>query len=507
MVFSSYPFILAFLPAVLALVWFLNRIRAPAGRIIVCLAGASVAFYAYWDWRFLWVLAASIFVNYGLGQLIARTSGTRATALVVLGIAFNLAFLGYFKYANFLIGNVVAVFGTHLPYLDIILPLGISFFTFQQIAYLVDIRQGKVADHSFHHYLLFVTFFPQLIAGPIVHHSELIPQFVSGQAGRIRVEMFAQGLAIFVLGVAKKVLIADRVALYATPVFEAAANGVSIPLLEAWSGTLAYTFQIYFDFSAYSDMAVGLGLMFGLRLPINFNSPYKATSLIEFWRRWHITLSRFLRDYLYIPLGGNRRGERRRYVNLFIVMLLGGFWHGAAWTFVVWGAVHGVGLAINHLWRGIVQSNEKEAGPLSQWTGRFATFLFVAIAWVLFRANDMGTAGNMLVGLFGANGVVLPETYFTHLGALAPQLAALGVRFEAGYLFLGVTQIAILAGLFAVVMLAPNALEISGYIAQTALPAWQRWQPNLGWGLGLSALAIVSLVMMSDAGEFLYFQF
>jgi len=247
--------------------------------------------------------------------------------------------------------------------------------------------------------------------------------------------------------------------------------------------------------------------MFGLRLPINFNSPYKATSLIEFWRRWHITLSRFLRDYLYIPLGGNRRGERRRYVNLFIVMLLGGFWHGAAWTFVVWGAVHGVGLAINHLWRGIVQSNEKEAGPLSQWTGRFATFLFVAIAWVLFRANDMGTAGNMLVGLFGANGVVLPETYFTHLGALAPQLAALGVRFEAGYLFLGVTQIAILAGLFAVVMLAPNALEISGYIAQTALPAWQRWQPNLGWGLGLSALAIVSLVMMSDAGEFLYFQF
>ena len=515
MVFSSYPFILAFLPAVLAAVLVLNRLRAPAGMIVAALSLASLFFYGYWNWRFLWVLLVSVCVNYGLGRLIARSRHSsrhswQASAVLAVGIAFNLAFLGYFKYANFFLDNIRPLFGGGPSHLDIILPLGISFFTFQKIGYLVDIRQGRVGDHSFQHYLLFVTFFPQLIAGPITHHSDVIPQFVSGQAGQIRLDTFTLGLAMFVLGVAKKVLIADQVAGYANPVFNAAAAGVPMPFLEAWCGTLAYTFQIYFDFSGYSDMAIGLGLMLNVRLPINFNSPYKATSLIDFWRRWHITLSRFLRDYLYVPLGGNRLGERRRYINLLIVMLLGGLWHGAAWTFVVWGAMHGAGLAINHLWR-TMRPGSSEPGLLGTWTGRIATFVFVAIAWVMFRATDMATAINVLKGMIGANGLVLPDTYFNLLGGLGPKLAGLGVRFEAGYLFLGIKQIGVLATLFAVVTLAPNTLQIARYLAspdgKQQAASWWMWRPNVGWGLGLSALAIAALVMMSDAGEFLYFQF
>ena len=508
MIFSSYPFIFGFLPAVLLITALLAR--SPRDVVIVALALASIVFYGYWNWHFLWVLISSVLVNYLFAEWIARAKRHRTLALT-LGVGFDIAFLGYFKYSNFFIQNFDDLFGGHLSHIDIVLPLGISFFTFQMIGYLVDVKRGKVIDHSFQHFLLFVTFFPQLIAGPIVHHSEVIKQFVSGQAGRLRLDSFSQGLAIFVLGVAKKVLIADRIAVYATPVFQAGASGVKIPLVEAWCGTLAYAFQIYFDFSAYSDMAVGLGLMFAVRLPVNFNSPYKSASLIEFWRRWHITLSHFLRDYLYIPLGGNRKGEPRRYGNLLTVMVLAGLWHGAAWTFVAWGTLHGIGLALNHLWRTLRYPKKFEPRP--GWSGRIVTFFFVTIAWVLFRSDDMATASNLFAGLFGANGIVLPSTYFHYLGSLAPLLAAHGVRFEPGYLFLGIKEIIILLTLLAVVLFAPNALEIGGYKPFTddqrlrVLPSWLQWQPTVYWGIGLSLLSILSLIMMSDAGEFLYFQF
>ncbi len=514
MVFSSYPFILAFLPAVVLLALCLRR--APPEAVIILLAAASLCFYAYWDWRFLWVIGISVLTNYAIGLALGdHRPSLREKLILMTGIGFNLCLLGYFKYANFFLDNIQMAFASPVLHLDVVLPLGISFFTFQQIAYLIDVHQRKVVEHDFRHYLLFVTFFPQLIAGPIVHHREMMPQFVAGRAGRVEAAMFAQGLAIFVIGVAKKVLIADRVARYATPVFDASANGVPIPLLEGWAGTLAYAFQIYFDFSAYSDMAVGLGLMFGLRLPVNFNSPYKAVDLIDFWRRWHITLSRFLRDYLYIPLGGNRRGSTRRYVNLLAVMLLGGLWHGAAWTFVIWGGLHGLGLTVNHLWRRLRdRSNVRTHSTFRVWRGRVLTFLFVTVAWVFFRAEDLASAMNIVRGMFGLNGVVLPETYFQYLGGLGPYLAESGVRFEAGYLFLGIEQIVWLAVLLAIVTLLPNTLEWARYSATangrdavSDLFDLVIWRPTVTWALVLSACLMVSLVLMSEAGEFLYFQF
>jgi D-alanyl-lipoteichoic acid acyltransferase DltB (MBOAT superfamily) len=330
--------------------------------------------------------------------------------------------------------------------------------------------------------------------------------------------MFSQGLAIFTLGVTKKVLIADTIAQYATPVFTASANGVLIPFLEAWGGALAYTFQIYFDFSAYSDMAIGLGLMFGLRLPLNFNSPYKAASLIDFWRRWHISLTRFLKDYLYIPLGGNRQGARRRYANVMAVMLLGGLWHGANWTFVVWGGLHGLGLVANHafrkLWGGAASGTEP--GVISLWSGRILTFLFVVTTWVFFRADNFSSATNILNGMIGANGVVLPLTYLERLGSLGDILEQAGIRFEVGYLFLGVTETLWLLVLFVVVVALPNTTQWARYSlmpnegTEPRSAPWLAvlgWRPSLSWGVALSLIMMVSLIMMSDAGEFLYFQF
>ena len=257
----------------------------------------------------------------------------RRRAIGMLGVALNLALLCYFKYTNFMFDSVNALTGAPLPFVNIVLPLGISFFTFQQIAYLVDVMRGAKVERDIVSYTLFVSFFPHLIAGPLVHHAEMIPQFKRGRTGRSAV-LAARGLAIFAAGLFKKVVIADNLAQFVTPVFAHldAGGGVTTPW--AWLATLAYTLQIYFDFSGYSDMAIGLALLFGIRLPVNFRSPYKAASIIEFWRRWHITLSRFLRDYLYIPLGGNRLGEQRRYLNLLVTMLLGGLWHGAGWNFL-----------------------------------------------------------------------------------------------------------------------------------------------------------------------------
>lgn len=511
MIFSSYPFILVFLPTVVVATLVLKCYLHD--RTVLLLSVASLAFYSYWDWRFVWVILLSIGGNFAVGRALGRIGQPdRRKRMLCLGLAFNLALLGYFKYTNFFIANIETIFGTNLPTLDIVLPLGISFFTFQQIAYLVDVYRNQAIEHDFLHYLLFVTFFPQLIAGPIVHHKEMMPQFVGGQAGRINLAMAAQGIAVFFVGVAKKVLIADAVATYASPVFEASANGIPIPLVEAWGGALAYTFQIYFDFSAYSDMAIGLGLIFGLRLPINFNSPYKATSVIDFWRRWHMTLSRFLRDYLYIPLGGNRKRPSRRLANVMIVMLLGGLWHGASWTFVAWGGLHGVGLVVNHGWRRLrAERRSSLAGVVVGWA---VTFLFVVVTWVFFRAENFSSALNMVAGMIGANGIVLPESYASALGPIAAVLGDWGVRFEPVYLFLGIQQVAWIAGLLVVVTLLPNTLDWAGYdpLAGTpplATPWWRRfgWNPSVPWAIALSTVTIASLVMMSDAGEFLYFQF
>jgi alginate O-acetyltransferase complex protein AlgI len=411
MLFNSYAFIFAFFPFVLA-GFFLPRwpgMRAAAGF----LALASFFFYGWWSVQALPLLVGSICVNYAFGLRLSPTPGSaerRPKYLLVIALALNLALLGTFKYADFFASNVnegLAGFGlSPLPLLHVALPIGISFYTFTQIAFLVDCWQGKVRERSFVNYALFVTYFPHLVAGPVLHHAQMMPQFADRAIYKIDADKVALGLAIFTFGLAKKLIIADPMGQYADLVFNGARDGVMPTLTTSWFGVLAYTLQIYFDFSGYSDMAVGLSLCLGVWLPLNFNSPYKSTSIIEFWRRWHISLSTFLRDYLYVPLGGNRKGPMRRYLNLFLTMLLGGLWHGAAWTFVIWGALHGVFLIINHLWNAKVRLNAPPS-RLGRLAGWLLTFVCVMVAWVVFRAENMHVATAIYQGMLGQHGVTV----------------------------------------------------------------------------------------------------
>ncbi|MBU1215239.1 MAG: MBOAT family protein [Gammaproteobacteria bacterium] len=409
MLFNSYSFIFLFLPVVF--LGFFQLARLHHAYAAAWLALASLFFYGYWNPAYIGLLLGSIVFNYACGMWIAkagvRHEQRRKTNVLAFAITCNILLLGYYKYANFFLSSVNSLAGSGLTLGDIILPLGISFFTFTQIAFLVDTWQGKVKEYNFIHYVLFVTYFPHLIAGPVLHHKDMMPQFAHVATYRIDWDNVATGLLLFTLGLCKKVLLADSLAPYATAIFDGAQHGLATGILptiyEAWSGALAYTLQIYFDFSGYTDMALGIALMFNIRLPINFNSPYKATSIIDFWRRWHMTLSAFLRDYLYIPLGGNRKGRLRRYVNLLTTMLLGGLWHGAGWTFVLWGALHGIYLTINHLWRELVA--ERFLRWVPNWIGTLVggslTFIAVVAAWVVFRADNMPQAMALLNAMFG----------------------------------------------------------------------------------------------------------
>src|SRR5688572_7644277 len=346
MLFNSPEFIFGFFPITVAIFFWLARYSHvwAAGWLAV----ASLIFYGWWNPAYVLLLLASIAFNYCGGVYIARLvrdgKRTQAKPLLVVAIGADLALLCYYKYANFFLQVSSDLAGTNLSLGTIILPLGISFFTFTQIAFLVDAYRGYAKEYNFVHYCLFVTYFPHLIAGPVLHHKEMMPQFQQAGTYRINSEDVAVGMTFFVIGLFKKAVLADGIAPYASPLF---ADPGQPDFFSAWGGALAYTFQLYFDFSGYSDMAIGLSRVLGVKLPLNFNSPYKAVNIIDFWRRWHITLSRFLRDYLYISLGGNRKGPTRRYVNLFVTMLLGGLWHGASWSMVVWGALHGLYLVLN----------------------------------------------------------------------------------------------------------------------------------------------------------------
>jgi alginate O-acetyltransferase complex protein AlgI len=387
MLFNSYPFIFLFLPVALFGYFALGRLGNLAP--VIWLALASLAFYAVSNWQFVALLLASIAFNYVIGWLliVRRLRGGPRFAALAAGVAGDLLVLGYFKYAGFLAANLNAIFSTGLS-VNVLLPVGISFYTFTQIAFLVDAYRGNVARYALPHYALFVTYFPHLIAGPILHHKDMIPQFEAAESKSPNPHLILCGLMIFAIGLFKKTGLADGIQPLVALAFGPAAPSFD----QAWIGALAYTFQLYFDFSGYSDMAIGISLMFGIFLPLNFNSPYKATSIIDFWRRWHMTLSQFLRDYLYIPLGGNRHGRLLRYVNLMITMVLGGLWHGAAWTFVAWGALHGVYLCINHAWNHfgpVVAPRFARAADIAAFV---LTFLAVVVAWVFFRANDMTSA-------------------------------------------------------------------------------------------------------------------
>lgn len=503
MLFNSFEFVLVFLPIVVIGFYLLGR-HAPANVAISWLVTASLFFYAWWNPPYVLLIVSSVLFNYAVGHALIRKP---SKAMLTFGIALNLLLLGYFKYTNFLIDNVNAVFGAHLHIWRIVLPLAISFHTFQQISYLVECRRGTVRSSSLLHYFLFVTFFPQLIAGPIVRHDEMLPQFSRGDWFRPDGAMLAMGLTVFFIGLCKKVLIADQFAPFVGPVFDMARDGGAPSFLEAWSATLAYTFQLYFDFSAYSDMAIGLGFLFGITLPLNFNSPYKATGMIDFWRRWHMTLSRFLRDYLYIPLGGSQKGPTRTFVNLFIVMFLGGLWHGAAWTFVLWGLLHGAYLTINHLWRA-------HRGPASAHGAMRAlsitfTFLCAALAWVLFRADTIGAAGEMYRALGGLNGVTLGFNHRAVLGPFADLLARAGVTFVPSLEFSGLSVLWIAAG-FAIAMGMPNTFEWVVERRRTGftnlIPALN-WKPTRAWAFAMGLVAIFAIQSLSNPSAFLYFNF
>ncbi len=464
MLFNSAVFVLAFLPITLigyfSLGW-LGRRRLVLGWLVV----ASAFFYAWFSYRLLGLLVLLILFNFSLGFKFGKDfrSGVRSPLLLAFGIAGNLAVLAYFKYTNFLIDNANAVFGTHFVLHKILLPIGISFFTFQKIAYLVDCYRGEAEEYDLLEFSLFVMFFPQLIAGPIVHHKEIIPQFRNSDL-RLSPSLLAAGLMLFAIGMFKKVMIADTVLPWSDIVFSAATAGTAPSFFAAWGGAMSFAFQIYFDFSGYTDMALGLALMMGIRLPLNFNSPYKTTSIIEFWRCWHITLSRFLRDYVYIPLGGNRRGSVRRYANLMATMLLGGLWHGAAWTFVMWGALHGLYLVINHGWQSVRQAGGPRVtyGKWSRCAAHLLTFLAVVIAWVFFRAENFGSAKLMIKGMIGLNGVVIDDRYKAYLGPLASSLQNWHIVFApnaAGNL-IALAQPILLTTLLIVVWTLPNSQEL-----------------------------------------------
>ena len=497
MLFNSYAFIFAYFPIVLIGFFLIGKrnIRAAAGF----LALASLFFYGWWSVEAMPLLLASICFNYWAGLRLTPAPGRtdrQRKRMLVFALAVDLAILAVFKYANFFIANVndglAAAGATPISMLHIALSIGISFYTFTQIAFLVDCWQGKVHERSFVHYALFVTYFPHLIAGPVLHHAQMMPQFANPANYRFNPDKVALGLAIFSFGLAKKLLIADKMGEYADMFFNGVAGGTIPTVISAWLGVLAYTLQIYFDFSGYSDMAVGLSLCLGVRLPLNFNSPYKSTSIIEFWRRWHISLSTFLRDYLYVPLGGNRKGEARRYINLFLTMLLGGLWHGAAWTFVIWGALHGTFLMINHLWNAKVRRHATP-GRLARVAGWLLTFVCVMVAWVVFRAESVNAALEIYKGMLGLHGA--PPSAFGEFVA---------VPYRKPEFFQ-----TLLVGMF-ICLVMPPTITLERWVPQPAAGVvghQSKWVASAVIALAVTGLFVYSVSQLGSYSPFLYFQF
>lgn len=400
MLFNSLEFILLFFPITLVGYFLLNRLKLTMfakGWLVL----ASLYFYSYWKIDYLPTILFSMIFNYSVGSTLVQKMKLNINRKVIfsIGVIGNVLLLGYFKYFDFIISNINSIFHQNFNYMNIVLPLGISFFTFQQISYLVDSYKKETKEYDFLNYALFVTFFPQLIAGPIVHHKEMMPQFESLRNKFLNWKNIYNGLSLFAIGLFKKVIIADTVAKWAIAGF-----GAETPLtfLESWITMLSYTFQIYYDFSGYTDMALGLGMMFNIMLPQNFNNPYCALSIQDFWHRWHMTLSKFLKDYLYIPLGGNRKGSFRTYINLFTVFFTCGLWHGASWMFVSWGILHGVAIIVNKFWQKIC----KKENVFFSW---ILTFVFINFSWVIFNAKSWNEVKNIYKGALGLNTFAIPN--------------------------------------------------------------------------------------------------
>jgi alginate O-acetyltransferase complex protein AlgI len=518
MLFNSYEFLFAYLPVVFLGYFFL----APKSTKVAAqwLAIASLFFYGWWNPKYVALLLGSIGFNFLAGILIAKNaSQPKGKLLLTVAVVANLLLLAVYKYANFFVASVSSLGSIYRPLdislPDLVLPLGISFFTFTQIAFLVDVYRGKAREFNLTHYVLFVTWFPHLVAGPVLHHKQMMPQFSLPQTYRPNLGSIAVGLTIFSIGLFKKVVLADQFALYANPVFNAAQNGSEIAFLEAWTGALTYSLQLYFDFSGYSDMAIGLSRIFNIKLPLNFNSPYKAPNIIEFWRRWHMTLSAFLRDYLYLPLGGNRKGTTRRYCNLMTTMVLGGLWHGAGWNFVLWGFMHGVYLIINHGWQTLRTTGNTDplrhgAATKPSRFGMLFTFIVVVIAWVPFRATDFASTLIMLKGMAGINGITLTP----YLEPLIANFSNTYIRFDGFAPFTNLSSksmtIWVPLGLL-IVWKLPNSQEIMARYS----PAWDadpsvpkyHWQPTHRYAIVAGIAFATAVIAFKQNSPFLYFQF
>ena len=397
MLFNSYEFIFLFLPITLIIYFTLNRYgknNIAKGWLVI----ASLYFYSYFHLSYLYLILSSIMVNYFIGNKLNHKSLTEKERKIwmIIGVAFNLGLLGYFKYYDFFVENINIVLKTNFTLLYILLPLGISFFTFQQLSFIIDSYNEKSMKYDFLSYCLFVTFFPQLIAGPIVLPNEMLPQFEDKRNKLINYENMNRGLYMFSIGLAKKVIIADTIANFANAGFD---KMETLNIIEAWMTSISYTLQLYFDFSGYCDMAMGIALMFNIVLPLNFNSPYKSTNIQEFWKRWHMTLGRFMTNYLYIPLGGNRLGERKTLRNLFIVFMASGIWHGAGWNFAIWGGLHGICILVHRVWK----NSGRKMNKLLGW---FITINLVNIFWVFFRAETLNGALKVLKGMFNYKSLI-----------------------------------------------------------------------------------------------------
>jgi alginate O-acetyltransferase complex protein AlgI len=492
MLFSSYAFLLVFLPVTWVIFRLVARLRLSAATMLTLVA-ASLVFYGYWSPKFILLLLLSVAFNYFWSTLLDR-SPARSKLLLALGIGVNLAILGYFKYTNFLLENFARA--GLLPQMkwDIVLPLGISFFTFVQIAYLVDIYTGIARRGGLLQYMTFVTFFPQLIAGPIVRYREVVPCYGGLRLCAMNYRSVAAGLGFIALGLFKKAVLADNLSACVDDAFDTMDK---LSFMEAWGASLAYTFQIYFDFSAYSDMAIGVARLFNVDLPINFNSPYKATSITDFWRRWHITLSRFIRDYLYIPLGGNRKGAARQYVNLLATMVLAGLWHGAGWTFVLWGALHGAYLAINHMFRRI---SRRFSWRVPAWAGWAATFACVNVAWVFFRADSISRAVDILKGMAGMNGIIVKSRHLPSF--LIQALAAIHIPVvgeTATWHYFEPSERNLFLAAATIALAIPNTWE---WVQRSV-----ERRPSRQTAIFIGAVLCVSVLFLGRVNEFLYFQF
>jgi alginate O-acetyltransferase complex protein AlgI len=542
MLFNSYEFIFIFLPVTIAGFFALGLVSRTCALLWIILV--SLFFYGWWRPINVLIIAPSILINFGLARTLQRLGNAEGpssagTKVLWLGIVFNVAFLGYFKYIDFGRGAINDVFGTNLVLTHIILPLGISFITFQKIAFLIDVHARRVKSFTFQDYCLFVLFFPQLIAGPIVHYREMMPQF-HGATCRFDKDNFAVGLTLLFFGLFKKTVLADNIAPLVTPIYEQATAGTHITLLWAWMAAVGFTLQIYFDFSGYTDMALGLARFFGIRLPQNFDSPLQTSSIIDFWLRWHMTLTRFLTAYIYNPItlwltrrrlasGRSVHGARNTTVGAFVTllmfpvlltMLISGVWHGAGYGFIFWGLLHGLYLVVNHAWRLVgppLWSSRLSYDRIMKPVGFILTFVSVCAAMVFFRSPTMASATDLVRGMIGVNGVVLPDGMYAYLGPLGGWLNSMGVGVQPG----SGNNFTLLAKWIAVLMFialaCPNTLQVLAQF-EPALGVKPRpilffnklfvkWNASLPWAVGVAIIAAVGILSLGGPSEFLYWQF